>query len=355
MTVVLAACNSLQPHHAPALAEQLGKFPALKQVDVSGNPGLRLLPVGMLRIAATLETFKCDGCSLLLPPQSMFSTPEENPRRIQELLSKGSSATVLVLSAAELTPSTAREVAALLPFYPALKQVDVSANPGLRCTGAAIILSALSGMLPLAAHCLLLIVSCDCCCAGAGAAALQVVNVSGAGLVDDEAPALAEQLGKFPALKQVDVSANPGLDLSSVSLIFQALSGKTPTLFISYTFLCSHFLLQRSHVSPGAPEFAELNLGGTGVDSLPDDIAQHTPNLTKLVLDRCVKLSCLPVLLGSLNHLNHVSVKDCTALVHPPTSQRADPSKTVSYLRQLHNNSDTWRRLKVQQPPCLAR
>ena len=231
MTVVLAACNSLQPHHAPALAEQLGKFPALKQVDVSANPGLRLLPVGMLRIAATLETFKCDGCSLLLPPQSMFSTPEENPRRIQELLSKGSSATVLVLSAAELTPSTAREVAALLPFYPALKQLDVSANPGLRCTGAAIILSALSGMLPLAAHCLLLIVSCDCCCAGAGAAALQVVNVSGAGLVDDEAPALAEQLGKFPALKQLDVSANPGLDLGSVSLIFQALSGMTRPLY----------------------------------------------------------------------------------------------------------------------------
>ena len=145
MTVVLAACNFLQPHHAPVLAEQLGKFPALKQVDVSANPGLRLLPVGMLRIAATLETFKCDGCSLLLPPQSMFSTPEENPRRIQELLSKGSSATVLVLSAAELTPSTAREVAALLPFYPALKQLDVSANPGLDFGSLSLIFEALSG------------------------------------------------------------------------------------------------------------------------------------------------------------------------------------------------------------------
>ena len=162
MEVVNLAEAGLLDGKAPALAEQLGKFPALKQVDVSGNPGLRLLPVGMLRIAATLETFKCDGCSLLLPPQSMFSTPEENPRRIQELLSKGSSATVLVLSAAELTPSTAREVAALLPFYPALKQVDVSANPGLRCTGAAIILSALSGMLQLAARFLLRSVSYDC-------------------------------------------------------------------------------------------------------------------------------------------------------------------------------------------------
>jgi hypothetical protein len=71
VTIVLAALNSLQPHHVPALAEQLGKFPALKQVDAS-------------------------------------------------------------------------------------------ANPGMRCTGAAIILSALSGMIPLAGHCLLLIVSCDC-------------------------------------------------------------------------------------------------------------------------------------------------------------------------------------------------
>jgi hypothetical protein len=142
----------MEPHHTPALAEQLSKFPALKHLDVSDNPGLRLLPIDMLRIAATLETFKCDGCSLLLPPQSMFSTPEENPRRIQQLLSKRSSSTVLTLSAANLTSITAREVAALLPFYPALKQLDVSANPGLRCSGAAVILSALSGKLPVATH-----------------------------------------------------------------------------------------------------------------------------------------------------------------------------------------------------------
>ena len=117
---------------APALVEQLGKFPALKRLDVSANPALRLLPIGMLRIAATLEAFKCDGCPLLLPPQSMFSTPEENPRRIQQLLTKGSSVTVLELSAAELTSVTAREVAALLPLFPALKHLDVSYNPGLR-------------------------------------------------------------------------------------------------------------------------------------------------------------------------------------------------------------------------------
>jgi hypothetical protein len=116
----------------------------------------------------------------------------------------------------------------------------------------------------------------------------------------------------------------------------------------------SHFLLQRINVSPGAVEFAELNLAGVGVDRLPDDIPRNTPNLKTLILDRCVKLSCLPVQLGSLKHLEHVSVKGCTALVHPPASQRADPSKTVTFLRQLQENSAIWRRLKVPQPPCLA-
>ena len=143
---------------APALAEQLGKFPALKHLDVSANPGLRLLPIGMLRIAATLETFKCDGCSLVLPPQSMFSTPEENPRRIQQFLEHG----VLKLSAAKLTSNTAREVAALLEVYPALKHLNLSANPGLSSTGTAAILSALSGTLLFAYYSVLLSALCDC-------------------------------------------------------------------------------------------------------------------------------------------------------------------------------------------------
>jgi hypothetical protein len=41
VTVVVMSLNHLQPHHAPALAEQLSKFPALKHLDVSANPGLR--------------------------------------------------------------------------------------------------------------------------------------------------------------------------------------------------------------------------------------------------------------------------------------------------------------------------
>ena len=71
---------------------------------------------------------------------------------------------------------------------------------------------------------------------------MEVVNLSGAGLVDEEAPALVEQLSKFPALKQLDVSANPGLDFGSLSLIFEALSGKT-LFFCSNAFWCFYVFL----------------------------------------------------------------------------------------------------------------
>jgi hypothetical protein len=56
---------------------------------------------------------------------------EENPMRIRQLLQSGSSDTQLTLSSLDLTAAVAREVAALLRHYPALKQLDVSANPGL--------------------------------------------------------------------------------------------------------------------------------------------------------------------------------------------------------------------------------
>ena len=132
-----------------ALVDQLVKFPSLKRLDVSANPGLQLLPIGLLQIAATLEAFHCNDCPLALPPQSFFSSvAEENPKRIQQLLQSGSSAVELKLSSLNLTAGIASEVAALLRHYPALQRLDVSANPGLGCGGAAAFLSSLSGMLP---------------------------------------------------------------------------------------------------------------------------------------------------------------------------------------------------------------
>ena len=91
----------------------------------------------------------------------------------------------------------------------------------------------------------------------------------------------------------------------------------------------------------------ELNLRRIDAESLPDDVARSLPNLQTLHLDGCENLSCLPVSLGSLKALQHVSVSGCTALVHPPKSQQADPRKTAQFLREIHVNSAIWPRLKV--------
>jgi hypothetical protein len=92
----------------------------------------------------------------------------------------------------------------------------------------------------------------------------------------------------------------------------------------------------------------ELNLTGIGAESLPEDIAHSLPKLQTLHLGKCEHLRCLPVSLGSIKALNYVSVSDCTALMHPPKSQQADPFKTARFLRNVYDKSVIWRRLKVR-------
>ena len=97
----------------------------------------------------------------------------------------------------------------------------------------------------------------------------------------------------------------------------------------------------------------ELNLSGTGVESLPDDIVQRLPKLRNLYLDDCKALNFLPVMLGSLKALQNVGVRGCSALMHPPKSQQLEPRKTAMFLRNLHKDSEIWRRLKVTWPPRM--
>jgi GTPase SAR1 family protein/t-SNARE complex subunit (syntaxin) len=84
------SCNDMQPHHAAELQSLLRKFPSLKHLDVSRNPGLKLIPISLLHVAAELETFNCIECPLRLPPQNFFSNSEDkscimqNARRIRE-------------------------------------------------------------------------------------------------------------------------------------------------------------------------------------------------------------------------------------------------------------------------------
>jgi len=97
----------------------------------------------------------------------------------------------------------------------------------------------------------------------------------------------------------------------------------------------------------------QLNLSGIGAETLPDDIARSLSKLQTLRLDKCENLSSLPVSLGSIKALQHVSVRGCTALVYPPKSQQADPLKTLQFLRNVHDDSAIWKRLKVTLLRCI--
>ncbi len=185
-------------------------------------------------------------------------------------------------------------------------------------------------------------------CAGAVEIGLDFVSLSNAGLAAEEAPALAEQLGKFPGLRRLDVSANPCLDHAAVSLIINSLSSNAHPLHQSSCVVFSFsMVLSHSYCAAGAVNFVQLNLSGIGAESLPDDIGHNLPRLRILILDNCDKLKFLPLQLGMIKGLESVSVKGCTALLYPPKSQRVDSKKMANFLKTLHKNSVIWRRLKV--------
>ena len=71
------------------------------------------------------------------------------------------------------------------------------------------------------------------------------MSLSGAGLEVEKAPALAEQLCKFPALKQLDVSSNLCLDTAFLALIGKALSSKAVLLHHHCVFSLRHQHLPR--------------------------------------------------------------------------------------------------------------
>ncbi len=64
---VLVADNHLQPQHVPALAEQLCKFPALKQLDVSSNPRLGCSGAAAVlsALSGMLRTGALSSCALM--------------------------------------------------------------------------------------------------------------------------------------------------------------------------------------------------------------------------------------------------------------------------------------------------
>ena len=65
--VVSMANNQLRPQHVPALAEQLRKFPALKQLDVSRNPKLGCVGAAAVlsALSGMLHTGALSLCALM--------------------------------------------------------------------------------------------------------------------------------------------------------------------------------------------------------------------------------------------------------------------------------------------------
>ena len=68
------------------LSESLSRLHSLKHLDISYNPHLRLLHPGILHVVSRLQTFICRDCSLVLPPQAMFSFPEESNAIARDIL-----------------------------------------------------------------------------------------------------------------------------------------------------------------------------------------------------------------------------------------------------------------------------
>jgi hypothetical protein len=231
------SCNDLQPEHAAALQIQLRHFPALKHIDLSRNPGLRLLPVSLLHIAAGIETFNCIECSLRLPAQSFFSESEEasclmqNSRNIQALINGSHNFfdQILDFSGLDLMPSQASEIACYLRFYKNVERLDISRNPTLSRGGAATILSALEGTSPFSFRKAL---SCACIIcdsffgAGASTSSISTLNLSDTSLVNADATALQQVLCKLRAIEHLDLSLNRELGSEAVAIILQSLSGK---------------------------------------------------------------------------------------------------------------------------------
>jgi Leucine-rich repeat (LRR) protein len=224
-----------------ALGEQLQKFSTLKHLDLSGNTGLRLLSVDILRVAARLEAFNCDKCLLVLPPQHDFSSPEQNPHRIEEMLLGRKIS--LNWSNLGLIPSDMIQAVALLQLCPVLKHLDLSGNAGLRllsvdflriaagletfnCKGCHLVLPRQRDLHDVPAKNPRLIQNL--------LAGLYTDLIwSDLNLSPSDASQAASLLQLFPHLKRLDLSGNRGLDSSAVAIIVKALSGMALSTYVS--------------------------------------------------------------------------------------------------------------------------
>jgi hypothetical protein len=124
------------------LSKQLNRFSNLKQLNLSQNSSLRLMPIGLMMICVNLTSFKCQGCSFVMPRQRDLDVAENNPKFIRSLLMQSPD---FVLSKTGLQPTDLNVITELLPQFTALTRIDISGNPNVGDAGVLSILSVLSG------------------------------------------------------------------------------------------------------------------------------------------------------------------------------------------------------------------
>jgi hypothetical protein len=122
------------------VASVIELYTGLKHLNFSTNPWFKLLPLALLRVVSTLQTFNCEGCSMLLPPQRLLEFPQTNPA-----VARGIMNGQLNMSLCNLTPSYSIKVASFLKQFSFLSQLDLSGNLKLGVSGTAAILKSLSG------------------------------------------------------------------------------------------------------------------------------------------------------------------------------------------------------------------
>lgn len=179
-------------------------------------------------------------------------------------------------------------------------------------------------------------------------AKIKILSVSCTGIESEDIDLISYLILQFPLVEDLDVSSNT-LDTAAINRMVSTFSGNTVVVTrvscVGFVWVCvsvgnSLCLLGKCTGN----NVHSLNLSGTSIEKLPDDIMKCLPNLKSLKLNDCRALVFLPL---SLARLKKIEVSDCASLIYPPSSVRQTPEKVLQFLRDVDPTSEPWRRLKV--------
>lgn len=185
---------------------------------------------------------------------------------------------------------------------------------------------------------------------------IKVLSISCTGLEIADVDHISYHVLKFSILEDLDLSVNLSLDTGAINRIVSSFAGHfAHQSGVIWNFHYVLFSLRLSWLRAGKSignSIHTLNLSGTNIEKLPDDIMKCLPKLKSLKLNECRALVFLPL---SLAALKEVEVAHCSSLVYPPSSARATPQKVLQFLKDVDPTSEPWRRLKVKVISCSYR